>query len=52
MCEEVARFVAPTYVGDLFWNMPLKGIFCSVEANVAKVLSCVFFLALSSWLFG
>lgn len=34
VCEEVARFVAPSY---LFWNMSLNGMFWYVEANVVMV---------------
>lgn len=41
ICEEVIHFVAPSYVGDIFRNMSLKGMFQSIEANAAKV---VFFL--------
>lgn len=48
--KEVARFADPSYIGDLFWNMSLKGMFWSVKANTVKVhfvrywSSCFFFL--------
>lgn len=35
--KEVARFAGPSYIGDLFWNMSLKGAFWSVKANTVKV---------------
>lgn len=35
--EEVIRFAVPSYMGDLFRNMSLKGMFRSVEANATKV---------------
>lgn len=37
VCKEITRFVAPAYVGELFWSMPLLRMLWSIEANAAKV---------------
>lgn len=44
VCEEVAHFVALSYMGELFRSMPLQGMFRSIEVNAAKVRLNVHFL--------
>lgn len=37
VCEEVACFVALSYLGELFWSMPTGQMFRSIEVNAVKV---------------
>lgn len=37
VCEEVARFAAPSCLSELFWRMPADKMFQCIEANAARV---------------